>query len=66
MLSWLGFPIPRNVEIAAGKPGGMSGGGTLCWMHWLPNVVALMMPLNCGIGCGSCRRSFPTLEDAQR
>lgn len=65
MLSWFGFPIPRKVEIAAGRPGGMAGGGTLCCMHWFPNVVALIVPLKRGIGCGSCRRSFPTLESGR-
>ncbi len=43
----------------------MVGGMIACCMHWFPNAVASMTPVNLGMGWGSCRRSFPTLDHGQ-
>ncbi len=42
---------------------GKTAGGIVCCKHWLPNVVASMVPLYLRMGCGSCSRSFPTLSE---
>ena len=51
----------RYCPAAAGTSLGSCIAGKVCWMHWLPNTVALIVPLYGEFGFGRRRRRSPTL-----
>ncbi len=49
------------VPTAAGTVLGRETGAGVFWMHWLPNAVALIVPVYGGAGFGRRRRRSPML-----